>query len=57
MGDLPLAFKSYLLCLSLTERVADGSKDQGKGLAVRAWWGVKLVSLLSSWPAFSLSDG
>ena len=45
LGDLPLAFKSYLLCLSLTERVKDGSEGQGKGLAVRAWWGVKLVSL------------
>jgi len=44
LGDLPLAFKSYLLCLSLTERVKDGSEGQGKGLAVRAWWGVKLVS-------------
>lgn len=42
MGDLPLAFKDYLLALSASER-PETKAAEGKGLVVRAWWGLKLV--------------
>ncbi|CED84682.1 Uncharacterized conserved protein [Phaffia rhodozyma] len=44
-GDLPLAFKAYLLCLSLSEKSSDG-----KGMVVRCWFGLKTTirALLSA---------
>ena len=44
-GDLPLALKMFLVAVDMIERDIDSPESQPpRGLAVRAWWGVKLVS-------------
>jgi hypothetical protein len=41
-GDLPLAFKSYMLCLNICEKPGDGEED----ISLKAWYGVKLVRVV-----------
>lgn len=38
-GDLPLAFKSYMLCLNICKKPGEGEED----ISLKAWYGVKLV--------------
>ena len=45
-GDVPLALKMFLIVVDMCDRdLPTAAKDAvPTGLAVRAWWGVKLVS-------------
>lgn len=49
-GDLPLAFKSFMLCLNICEKPGEGEEE----ISLKAWYGVKLVSLHTAVPAFLL---
>ena len=42
-GDLPLALKMYLVVIDMND--GEGADIIPQGLSIRAWWGVKLVSL------------
>ncbi|KAH6910629.1 tetratricopeptide repeat domain 35 [Coprinopsis sp. MPI-PUGE-AT-0042] len=44
-GDLPLALKMFLVAVDMIERDIDSPESKpASGLAIRAWWGVKLCS-------------
>lgn len=48
VGDLPLALKMFLVAVDMIERDIDSPESKpASGLAIRAWWGVKLVRLFT----------
>jgi hypothetical protein len=43
-GDLPLALKMFLLAVDMIERdIESPEPSPPTGLALRTWWGIKLV--------------